>query len=146
MALEWLIPLLFFPTFVVFWCGIVFLIGATGGWRKLGKRYARDAREFTGHRRVMQSGMMGGLARYNNILTVGADPRGLYLDVFGMFRPGHPPLYIPWEQVEMRERRGWIFTYVDFTFPAVPGVRLTLAKRLAEEVARAGGRPLPVFA
>lgn len=146
MRLEWLIPLLFIPVFLAFWCGIVFAIGATGGWRRLGKRYRRDAREFTGQRWEMQSAVMGGLARYNHILTIGADMRGLYLDVIGLFRAGHPPLYVPWEQVEMRERRGWLFRYVDFTFPAVPGVRLSLLRPLAENVARAGGRPLPVFA
>ena len=146
MSLEWLIPLIFFPAFIAMWCGIVFLIGATGGWRTLGKTYATTAGEFTGRRWHMQSGMMAGFARYNNILTVGADARGLYLDVFGLFRPGHPRLFIPWHAVEMRERRGFLFTYVDFTFPAVPGVQLSLHKKLAEQVAQAGGRALPVFA
>lgn len=142
MPLEWLIPLLFCPAFIALWTSIVFLIGATGGWRTLGKTYSTTAGDFTGTLWHMQSGVMGGLARYNNILTVGADYRGLYLDVFGLFRPGHPRLFIPWHAIEMRERRGLFLTYVDFTFPAVPSVRLSLPKKLGEQVAQAGGRPL----
>lgn len=146
MNLDWLLPLLFFPAFLAMWIGVTFLIGATGGWRTLGKTYALDGREFTGRRWHMQSGAMGGFARYNNMLTIGADPRGLYLAVLGPFRAGHPPLFIPWDHIRMQERRGWLFHYIDFTFPAVPGAQLTLSRTLAEQVAMAGGRPLPVLA
>lgn len=143
MKLEWLVPLLFLPTFIVMWTGIVFLIGATGGWRKLGKTYAAGAEVFTGTLWHMQSAVMGGIARYNNILTIGADARGLYLDICGLFRPGHPRLFIPWHAIEMRERRGFLLTYIDFIFPAVPNVRLSLPKKLGEQVAQAGGRNIP---
>jgi hypothetical protein len=145
MSVEAIVPLLFFPTFAALWIGITFLIGATGGWRTLSKTYAAT-NEFTGKRWHMQSGTMGGFARYNNILTIGADARGLYLAVFALFRPGHPPLFIPWEFVRIQERRGWVFTYVVFSFPASPGVELALFRKLGEQVAAAGGRPLPVFA
>jgi len=143
MNLDWLLPLLFFPAFLTLWIGVTFLIGATGGWRTLGKTYALRGGPFTGRRWHMQSGAMGGFARYNNILTIGADLRGLYLAVFGPFRAGHPPLHIPWEQIRTRERRGWIFHSVDFTFAAAPGVQLSLSRKLAEEVMAVGGRALP---
>ena len=39
------------------------------------------------------------LARYNGVLTVGVNPAGLYLAVMPLFRPGHPPLFIPWPDV-----------------------------------------------
>ena len=145
MSLDWLIPLLFFPFFIALWTGVTFLLGAIGGWRTLAQRY-RTAEAFPGRRWSMQSGRMGGFVNYNHILTVGAEPRGLFLGVMGLFRAGHPPLFIPWEAIEMRERRGFFFTYVDFTFRDVPGVRLSLYKKLAQEVAQAAGRPLPVFA
>src|SRR5919109_4005731 len=56
MKLEWLVPLLFLPTFIAMWTGIVFLIGATGGWRTLGKKYAAGGGGFTRTRGDMQSG------------------------------------------------------------------------------------------
>jgi len=142
---DWL-PILVFPAFVALWIGVIFLIALIGGWRSLAERYASGPGEYTGARWHMRSGTMRGGARYNNILTVGADARGLYLSVLFLFRPGHSPLFIPWDQIEMRERRGWMFSYVDFVFKAVPGVQLTVSPRLAEELARAGGRTFPVFA
>jgi len=138
---DWL-PLLVFPAFVALWIGVIFLIAATGGWRSLAERFGSDPGEYRGTRWHMRSGVMGGFARYNNILTIGADSRGLYLSVLFLFRVGHSPLYIPWDHIEMRERRGWMFSYVDFTFPAVPGVQLTVSKSLGEQVAREGGRTI----
>jgi hypothetical protein len=38
-------------------------------------------------------------------LTVGADPEGLYLaQPFVVFRPGHPPLFIPWGDIAVNRR------------------------------------------
>lgn len=146
MAVQDWLPILIFPAFVALWIGVIFLIALFGGWRSLAERYANGPGEFTGRRWHMQSGAMRGGARYNNILTVGADPRGLYLSILFLFRPGHSPLYIPWEHIEMRTRRGWMFSYVDFVFKAVPGVQLSVSPRLGEELARAAGRTPPVFA
>jgi hypothetical protein len=36
------------------------------------------------------------MVSYNNCLTIGVTDEGLYLAVFPLFRPGHPPLLIDW--------------------------------------------------
>ena len=131
--------LLFIPAFAALWCVVCFVIGAIGGWRSLAERYALDASLFRGKTWRMRSGRMG-LARYNGILTLGADARGLYLAVFALFRPGHAPLSIPWEDIEIRERSGFLMRYLDFSFRHHPGVRLSVPQRLGEEVAREGNR------
>ncbi|HEV7238354.1 MAG TPA: hypothetical protein VGQ36_03870 [Thermoanaerobaculia bacterium] len=141
MSQDWL-PALFFPAFVALWIGVVFLVATIGGWRSLAERYVIEPAQYTGTRWHMRSGVMRGTARYGNVLTIGADRRGLFLSILFLFRVGHPPLFIPWEHIEMRERRGWLFTYVDFIFKAVPGVQLTVSRKLADEVAREGGRQI----
>lgn len=88
----------------------------------------------------MQSGIMRWTTRYGNVLTIGADSRGLYLAVLFLFRSGHPPLYIPWDGIEISERRGWMSPYVVFTFKSAAGVHLTVSKDLGLRVAREGGR------
>lgn len=139
---DWLIPLLFFPAFVGLWCGVCFLIALIGGWRALAKKYAHGVESFQGNRWHMQSGTMRGLARYRGTLTLGADARGLYLGVMVLFRAGHPPLFVPWNEIELRERHGWLFPTVDVMFTAMPGERLTVSRGLGEQLARAAGRPL----
>jgi hypothetical protein len=131
-------PLVFFALFIAMWICIGFLISLIGGWHALSELYAADAGQFSGKRKYMQSAAMRWNTHYNNVLTIGADARGLYLGVLFLFRIGHPPLYIPWESVVISERRGWIFTYVVFDFKAVPGVRLMVSKKLGVQVSLEG--------
>jgi hypothetical protein len=127
-ALLILVPFLFIPVFLAIWCGVVFLVATVGGWRQLAKVYATSG--YTGQPWEWQSGRFRFGARYNAVLTVGADPRGLYLATNALFRPGHPPLLIPWEDVELRDER-------TFVFRRVPGVPLTLSRTLAGQIATA---------
>jgi len=53
---------------------------------------------------------------YNNCLTIGANAGGLYIAVFFVFRIAQPTLFIPWSDIEVVERRGLIFKYVEFHF------------------------------
>jgi hypothetical protein len=45
------------------------------------------------------------IAGYGNCLTVGASPDGFYLAISPLFRFRHPPLLIPWTEVEITRRR-----------------------------------------
>ena len=126
--------LLFIPAFIGMWCAIAFLIGHLSGWQSLARIYAARAREFTGEKWRMRSGTMRWTTRYNNALTLGADPYGLYLAVMFLFRVAHPPLYIPWHAIEIRERRGLLFTYVEFHFTEVPGVYLSVPAGVGRKV------------
>lgn len=40
-----------------------------------------------------------GLASYRGTLRAAGDADGLWLDVLGLFRPGHAPLFIPWDDL-----------------------------------------------
>ena len=141
MVQDWLDkPIVFVFAFVAFWIAIGHLISMIGGWRSLAARYAGDAGQFTGRRWHMQSGAMRWTTRYGNVLTIGADSGRMYLAVMVLFRSGHPPLYIPWAEIEIAERRGWIFPYVVFTFKSEPGIYLTVSKKLGLQIAREGGR------
>ncbi len=46
----------------------------------------------------MQSGSVGRVS-YRSCLTVHRSAEGLFLSVLLPFRPGHPPLFIPWNAV-----------------------------------------------
>lgn len=95
--------------FPLFWCGVIGLISAIGGWGKLARSYAADPERMRegvspGDKGIhhLVSGMIG-IARYKSVLTVRPLPAGFYLSVMPLFRFGHPPLFLPWGAVLERE-------------------------------------------
>jgi hypothetical protein len=76
---------------------------------------------------------------------IGSDPPGLHLAVLFIFRPGHPPLFIPWSEVSVRRDRGPSRRGVALSFSRDPGIPLVLSRKLVSEIADAslGGFEYP---
>ena len=127
------IPLLF----VLSWLGIVTLLSRVGGWARLARHY-RTFESFGGEPIRFQFGYLG-FVRYKGALTFGAEAKGLYIAPLVLFRPGHPPLQVPWGQLSA-EPSGK--DRVALTFKQAPGVVLKITRRLAERVL-AGRNLLP---
>ena len=111
---DWMVVVVpaFLVAFALFWTFVTFVVSLLG-WRSLAAEYRATA-PFRGPTRSWESGYVG-FARYNTVLTVGADPAGLSLSVFPLFRAGSPPLFIPWEDVvQVRRERKWFATLVVF--------------------------------
>ena len=105
-------PSLFVAIFPVYFVALWLLVGAiishVGGWFSLSKIY-RTRVPFSGGEWGGQSGQMRWLANYNNVLTLGANQEGLYLASMFLFRFMHPPLLIPWSEIEVRRSKRWFF-------------------------------------
>jgi hypothetical protein len=72
---------------------------------------------------------------------VGASQRGLYFSVLFPFRPGHPPIFAPWEDVSLTEGRRFFSSYIELRFRRVVGAKVRLSKRLWDKLqAKAGSR------
>ena len=110
-----------------------------GGWNRLSLEY-RLHDKFEGFRKPFVSGeMLGGPffglpCNYGGCLILGSNADGLYVSVILLFRPGHPPLFIPWRDITASAKKGWFSTKVTFHFDRLPPIRLRVAKRLAEEL------------
>lgn len=85
--------------FPLFWSAVCLLLSFVSGWRRLARDFATDIAE---PRRV-ESGLMArvGFVDYRSVLTLGRDDDAIYLAVFTLFRPGHTPLRIPLEAVQV---------------------------------------------
>jgi hypothetical protein len=84
------------------WLGVVGLIGRVA-WRPLADRYPADRwPEGEGVALSWQSGSLG-LSRYNGVLNAVLTGDGLYLRPVRAFAFQHPPLFIPWTEVEAVE-------------------------------------------
>lgn len=125
--------------FVALWCGIALGLSYIGGWGGLASVY-RAQRAFEGRRRSFQSGNVG-ITRYRSALTVGANPEGLHLSVLFFFRVGHPPLFVPWEDVTTTLSKGTYYGDVELRFRNAPSTYVILPQPLVDQLKPdAGGR------
>ena len=122
-----LIPLVFIPFFILFWSAIVFFISFASGWSQLKQIYRTDM-PFTGELSRFLSGRLR-RATYSGVLVIGRNGEGLYLRPLMPYRPGHPPLFIPWDEIEMSEGKVLFSTYTEMIFSQAPHITFRLFNR-----------------
>lgn len=88
-------------TFFLSFYFVVLFISASNGWRKISQRYPGggepDGKDLGWINLYINKG------DYKNAVRAILTDRGVYLKVFFMFRPWHPPILIPWEELQIYE-------------------------------------------
>ena len=135
-------PGIFFIFFIPFFIGITALISFISGWGELAKYYRYHGQQID-KKRYMQSAVMRGVTGYRGCLTVGANTEGLYLSVFFLFRPAHPPLFIPWNEIKIRRTKFFVFKLLEMRFTRATSVTLAVYESLEGFLQSASVRPLP---
>ncbi len=118
--------------FGIFWLAVVWLVAQIGGWSKLAAVYPAR-RPFNETCWSLQNGRFRWGMSYNGVLKVCADAQALHLSVFFFFRPGHPPLSIPWEDIIVSKRA----FLVELRCRRADSVPLRISPRLAERLEQA---------
>lgn len=126
------------------WIALMFAVAAIGHWSRLAAVYHARA-PFAGHIWRAQSAQFG-WCNYGHSLIVGAGSRGLRLAVLFPFRPGHPPLQVPWEDLSVAEVKSWFSPPIELRFRRVPGARVRISRELAEKLRNAAGASWPTSA
>jgi hypothetical protein len=129
--------------FLLLWLLVGATISFVGGWHSLAKVY-RTPTDFSGPKWGMQSGQMRWLANYNNVLTIGASQEGLYLASMFLFRFMHPPLLVPWSEIKVRRKQGWVFEFVTFMLGHELAIPLRVRGKLAVKLRESAGNSWPV--
>ena len=129
--------------FLCLWLLVAAITSFIGGWYSLAKVY-RTRVPLNGTKWRRQSGQMRWLANYNRVLALGTSPEGLYLGCMFLFRFMHPPLLVPWSEIKVRRKKGWVFEYVIFTLGHELGIPLRIRAKLAERLRNEAGRSWPV--
>ncbi|MCP4427117.1 MAG: hypothetical protein GY803_21735 [Chloroflexi bacterium] len=118
--------------FVTFWAFVVLLTSWIGGWSKLADVYPARI-PFNETCWSWQNGRFRWGMGYNGVLKVCADTQALHLSVFVLFRPGHPPLSIPWEDITGRKRTFW----VELRFRRAENLPVRISSKLAGQLEQA---------
>ena len=135
------------PVFIVLyvvclWVAISCILSMIGGWFELGRAY-RAVKPFDGDRWRFQDAYLRLLTSYGGVPTVGANSEGLYASVFPIFRVGHPPLFIPWQDITVRPGKCFWVSVYKFEFRQVPSVCLQLREKLGKKIQIAAGSSWP---
>ena len=87
-----------------FWIAVCFIISVASGWFALSQQFTRQS-EPCGEIRTVGplffTVYMRFWGHYSSVIRATATRDGLYLSVLFPFRAGHPPLAIPWEEIEL---------------------------------------------
>ncbi len=129
--------------FIALWCLVGWIMGNLSGWAKLATHFRATA-PFGGTCWHFQSASMRWNTRFGNCLTVGVAPNGLYLSVVPIFRLGHPPLHIPWEQITVSERGFLFWRRVRLGLGRESNIPFSIGTRLASRLRTAEGDHWPV--
>jgi hypothetical protein len=124
----------FFVLLPFIWILIVSLVARLSGWRELAEAYPPPT-DFTGQRFRFQSASFRWGSNYTGIVQIGADPQGLTLSVFFLFRPGHPSLFIPWGDIRV-ESQGGLIPALRLRFSRKPAIPCVISRMLGERLAR----------
>jgi hypothetical protein len=119
-------------SFALFWSAVVWLVAQLSGWSKLADIYPSRI-PFNETCWSMQSARFRWNSNYSGILRVCADSQALHLSVFPMFRPGNPPLSIPWEDIS-----GTVYGIgIELRFYRAENIPVRISRRLAQRLEQA---------
>lgn len=115
------------------WGGLSFLISVLSGWRRISRDYGSRGLP-QGVRFRFQS--LGGRywTNYTGCINVVATRQGLHLSVLFLFRPGHPPLFLPWTDISAGETRAPLFRGYTLRLARCPDIPLLVTGRLARKI------------
>ncbi len=118
--------------FIGIWVLVIGLVSLLSGWSRLAQHY----RDFDNYQGKKLHGKFGnfGWTSYGGVLILGANMQGLYLSVDILFRVFHPPLFIPWSDIQTEERDGIFTSFTMLSFSQAPDVTVTISSKLMAQV------------
>ena len=125
-------PFLFPVFFIGLWIFTLGVLSLISGWKQMEGRY-RHPGGFQGDFLRFQSARMN-LVNFRSVLNLGLNPEGLYMVPMVLFRPFHPPLLIPWEEIVAQPFKRTFYQGYQLQFRSAPGVRLDLYQGTFEKI------------
>lgn len=128
------IPLCLVFMVVFTWVAHNMLVSWAGGWGRLSAAYEASGPPA----RTTWPGCsawLGGRANYKGVLEIGVSDRGLHLTAAKVYRFGHPPLLVPWGDLEVGPDASdhW-GDYTPFAIPALDGLTLKVYSTMRQDL------------
>ncbi len=121
------------PSVIVGWFLMIALLSYAGGWAVLAREYRENALDVAdGPKWNFQSASLRKWCGYNGCVAVVAGETGLRLSLWAIFRPAHPPLFLPYVEMEFEDLKSLGMTYTRVRMQKTPSVTIDLSPKLLE--------------
>lgn len=116
----------------LFWYGLVALTGYLSKWRKLALAYPNAEDRTLEYKKYVYVRI--GHGNYNGVSILEATLFGLRIRTIFLFRPGHKPIYIPWNELACIKKNDetitalFFLTYI-FTTSKFSNIKIAFKKK-----------------
>jgi hypothetical protein len=121
----------------VLWSAVCFLTGLLSGWSALGARFRKQTEPYG---EVKTAGpfsytvYMRFWSHYSGVVRLAAAEDGLYASVLTIFRLGHPPLRIPWDEIRFSRARYILLKRIQLTLGSEEKIPMRISERMARNL------------
>jgi hypothetical protein len=130
-------PLGFAILFAAFWCAICYLISFLAGWLALTRRFKKQSEPYGEIRSAgafFYTVYMRFWSKYSSVIRLTAASDALYASVSPIFRLGHPPLRIPWDEIRFARTKFFFRTYLMLTLGNEEKIPMRISLRMARNL------------
>jgi len=128
--------ILLIPLVIAVYCSGLYLNGLSSGWYALSKRF-RAQSKFLGQLKSTRpyfNVCMKNWDDYSGIIRIAAEEDSLYLSVVFPYRIGHPPLRIPWTEIQFGKTKFLWRRYVVLTLGDQEHIPMRISERMARKL------------
>jgi hypothetical protein len=124
------------------------LISFITGWHALARRFKEQSEPY-GETKIAGpfffTVYMRNWTHYSSVIRLAAAEDALYLSVLFPFRTGHPPLRIPWTEIQFSRTRHLWQSLVVLTLGNEERIPMRISERMARNLGILGRIPDPEF-
>jgi hypothetical protein len=123
--------------FVAFWCAIGYFVSFLTGWLALARRFKKQSEPYGEIRSAgpfFYTLYMRFWGHYSSVIRLTAAGDALYASVLFLFRIGHPPLRIPWDEIRFGRTKFFFRTYIVLTLGNEEKIPMRIPLRMARNL------------
>jgi hypothetical protein len=123
--------------FAILWCVGCYFASFVAGWYSLSKRFRAQAEPYGEMKTAgpfFYTVYMRFWGHYSSVIRMTAAADALYVSVIFLFRIGHPPLRIPWNDIQFGRTTYFFFPYVVLTLGEQERIRMRISQRMARNL------------
>ena len=137
LARSLITPYGFAVFFAILWSAVSFLIASLSGWRALAKRFQAQTDPYGEMKSAgpfFYTVYVRFWGHYSSCIRMVATSDALFLSVFFLFRIGHPPLRIPWSEIQFSNTTFFLRPYVVVTLGSEEQIPIRIPLRMARNL------------
>ncbi len=123
--------------FIIFICGVSFLISLQSGWFSLSRRFKQQSDPFGETKTAgpfFYTVYMRWWSKYSSMVRLAAASDALYASVLFPLRVGHPPLRIPWDEIQFARTKFFFRSYIALTLGNEEKILMRIPLRMARNL------------